>query len=130
MYTAATRGSILILADNIESVIIMNVFELIFANTASLTIRQQTLQRAIRTFIISIITAILLEITVILQAPALDAYSIGLLLASAVIGTAGHALEPILLQQGFSQSDVAAIEKTSDNLSSQLNTVAEEQQKK
>ena len=107
----------------------MTVLQLVTANTASLTIRQQTLQRAIRTFIISLITAILLEITVILQAPALDAYSIGLLLASAIIATAGHALEPILLQQGFSGSDIATIENDADTIAKTINTVAEEQHK-
>lgn len=109
----------------------MNVFQLLIANPTALTTTQKAVQRALRTFIITVITGTIVEVGVLLQQrPALDTYSLSLLIISAVLTVIGHAIEPVLLQQGYSAPDAQVIAGDIQSLASTVQEIEKKDQVK
>lgn len=107
----------------------MNVFQILIAPPHILSTSQQALQRALRTFIITVVMGTLAEVGVLLQQkPALDTYSLSLLIIYAVLVVVGHAIEPVLLQQGYSATDASAIATNIETAATTIQTLEKKDQ--
>ncbi len=107
-----------------EKATAMNIFQLFFANPSKLTTKQQALQHALRTFVITVIGSGFAESYVLISQTKPVSIIVGTaLVVATMLATAGSAVVPFLQEQGVNQSTITKIEQDIEILSSLLKDV-------
>lgn len=108
----------------------MNIFQLYFANTAKLTLKQQSAQKALHTFVITILSSAIGESYILISQKEPVSIIVGTaLIGSAILATVGSAIVPFLQEQGVNQPTIDEIKIILSDMSATLKDVAASQQK-
>lgn len=107
----------------------MNIFQLFFANSTKLTVKQQSAQKALHTIAITLLSSAIAESYILVTQKEPISMIVGTaLIGSAVLSTLAIAIVPFLQEQGVNPQTITKIENDIEILSKIVNDIATTQQ--